>query len=187
MSWSNVLDRLVLDLMDPIGPIGGPAFSSQPLIGGLWRRTQHLAQDCLDGAWCITLLLHSVTHVYVIVPCTGCQDGLPRWQMVQHKPTVQPIYPVQPVYAWYTQYTKYTQYIPQAHVLDISDRWDSSYHLWPLYMSLSNALDRLRRWCMVQYTPLTLCDPCICHCPVYWMDCLDGTWCSTNLQYNQYT
>ncbi len=29
----------VLDLMDPIGPIGGPAFSSQTLIGGLWRRT----------------------------------------------------------------------------------------------------------------------------------------------------
>ncbi len=29
----------VLDLLCPIGPIGGPAFSSQTLIGGLWRRT----------------------------------------------------------------------------------------------------------------------------------------------------
>ncbi len=29
----------VLDLMDPIDPIGGPAFSSQTLIGGLQRRT----------------------------------------------------------------------------------------------------------------------------------------------------
>ncbi len=27
--------------------------------------------DRLDGAWCSTLLLPSVTHVYVIVPSTG--------------------------------------------------------------------------------------------------------------------
>ena len=33
------LYQAVLDLMDPIGPIGGPAFSSQTLICGLWRRT----------------------------------------------------------------------------------------------------------------------------------------------------
>ena len=38
------LGSSVLDLMDLIDPIGGPAFSSRTLIGGLWRRTTILPQ-----------------------------------------------------------------------------------------------------------------------------------------------
>ncbi len=42
-------DCVVLDLMDLTGPIGGPAFSSQTLIGGLWRTTICLSKTSHSG------------------------------------------------------------------------------------------------------------------------------------------